>query len=200
MRRHFMLPATLAFFLASCGYLESNPKVELEQQWLQQDAQLQAVVEQIRTQGIATVQQSAEAGTLAACVAQRLSVDPVGALINVEGALVESAKVAQLLADVNNILQQEISIDQLASVLQQGADAAAYAQSLIESQGVEQALATLKTMVTQSQQFAQQDLGAHFKTVLNDCKQQTAQANTSAETPAAASTEPTPTKNDANTN
>lgn len=174
MRRHFMLPATLAFLLASCGYLESNPKAELEQQWLQQDAQLQAVVEQIRTQGIATVQQSAEAGTLAACVAQRLSVDPVGALINVEGALVESAKVAQLLADVNNILQQEISIDQLASVLQQGADAAAYAQSLIQSQGVEQALATLKTMVAQSQQFAQQDLGAHFKTVLNDCKQQTA--------------------------
>lgn len=173
MRRHFMLPATLAFLLASCGYLESNPKAELEQQWLQQDAQLQAVVEQIRTQGIATVQQSAEAGTLAACVAQRLSVDPVGALINVEGALVESAKVAQLLADVNNILQQEISIDQLASVLQQGADAAAYAQSLIQSQGVEQALATLKTMVAQSQQFAQQDLGAHFKTVLNDCKQQT---------------------------
>jgi hypothetical protein len=185
MRRHFMLPATLAFLLASCGYLESNPKAELEQQWLQQDAQLHAVIEQIRTQGIATVQQSAEAGTLAACVAQRLSVDPVGALINVEGALVESAKVAQLLADVNNILQQEISIDQLASVLQQGADAAAYAQSLIQSQGVEQALATLKTMVTQSQQFAQQDLGAHFKTVLNDCKQQTTQEK-AAEAPSTA--------------
>lgn len=185
MRRHFMLPATLAFLLASCGYLESNPKAELEQQWLQQDAQLHAVIEQIRTQGIATVQQSAEAGTLAACVAQRLSVDPVGALINVEGALVESAKVAQLLADVNNILQQEISIDQLASVLQQGADAAAYAQSLIQSQGVEQALATLKTMVTQSQQFAQQDLGAHFKTVLNDCKQQTPQEK-AAEAPSTA--------------
>jgi len=102
-------------------------------------------------------------------VATTLAADPVGRLISVEGALVESAKVSQLLADLQQVMEQDVSLDQVAALLQRGADAAAYAKTLIEQQGLEQALQTLKQMMIASQQFAQQDLGAHLQQLLASC-------------------------------
>ena len=96
----FLVPATLSFLLTSCGYLAGDEKQQLEQAWLAKDQQLQQAVEQIRTQGLEAVASGAEAGTVASCVATTLVADPVGRLISVEGALVESAKVSQLLADL----------------------------------------------------------------------------------------------------
>lgn len=165
----FLVPATLSFLLTSCGYLAGDEKQQLEQAWLAKDQQLQQVVEQIRTQGLEAVATSAEAGTVASCVAATLAADPLGRLISVEGALVESARVSQLLADVQQVMQQDVSLEQVAALLQRGADAAVYAKTLIEQQGVEQALQTLKQMVIASQQFAQQNLGVHLQQLLASC-------------------------------
>ena len=165
-----LFTAGLLFLLTSCGYLSENPKAALEQQWLQQDPQIAEAVKQIREQGLAAVAESAEAGTVAACVASRLAADPMGKLITVEGALAESAKVAQLLADLEQLLQQDFSFEQLASTLEKGAAAAAYAKTLIDQQGLEQALQTLKQMVSASSAVAQQDLGAHLQSLLQSCQ------------------------------
>lgn len=165
-----LFTAGLLFLLTSCGYLSENPKTALEQQWLQQDPQIAEAVKQIREQGLAAVAGSAEAGTVAACVASRLAADPMGKLITVEGALAESAKVAKLLADIEQMFSQELNFNSVAALLEQGADAAAYAKTLIEQQGMEQALATLKTLVAQSQQFASQDLGGHLQALISTCK------------------------------
>ncbi len=165
----FLVPATLSFLLTSCGYLAGDEKQQLEQAWLAKDQQLQQAVEQIRTQGLEAVANGAEAGTVASCVATTLVADPVGRLISVEGALVESAKVSQLLADLQQVMEQDVSLEQMAGLLQRGADAALYAKTLIEQQGVEQALQTLKQMAIASQQFAQQDLGAHLQQLLGTC-------------------------------
>jgi mannitol-specific phosphotransferase system IIBC component len=149
--------------------LAGDEKQQLEQAWLAKDQQLQQAVEQIRTQGLEAVAAGAEAGSVASCVATTLAADPVGRLISVEGALVESAKVSQLLADLQQVMEQDVSLDQVAALLQRGADAAAYAKTLIEQQGLEQALQTLKQMMIASQQFAQQDLGAHLQQLLASC-------------------------------
>ena len=118
--------------LTSCGYLAGDEKQQLEQAWLAKDQQLQQAVEQIRTQGLEAVASGAEAGTVASCVATTLVADPVGRLISVEGALVESAKVSQLLADLQQVMEQDVSLEQMAGLLQRGADAAVYAKTLIE--------------------------------------------------------------------
>lgn len=168
--RRYTLPVLLSFFLTSCGYFSADPKQLAEQAWLAKDQQLAAAVTQIREQGLDAVVASAEAGSVAACVAATLTADPLGKLISVEGALAESAKVAQLLADLEQLLQQDFSFEQLASALEKSAAAAAYAKTLIEQQGLEQALLTLKQMVTASTAVAQQDLGAHLQSLLQSCK------------------------------
>ena len=42
--------------------------------------------------------------------------------------------------------------------------------TLIDQQGLEQALTTLKTLVAQSQQFASKDLGGHLQALISTCK------------------------------
>ncbi len=172
---YLLVPVTLSFLLTSCGYLAGDEKQQLEQAWLAKDQQLQQAVEQIRSQGLEAVAKSAEAGSVASCVATSLAADPVGSLISVEGALVESAKVAQLLADLQQVMEQDVSLEQMAGLLQRGADAAVYAKTLIEQQGLEQALQSLKQMVIASQQFAQQDLGAHLQQLVSACPTTTAE-------------------------
>ena len=169
-RVNCVLSATMLVLLSGCGYFGSDDKQQLEQAWLAQDPQLQQVVEQIRTNGLDVVAQSAAAGTVSACVTQKLVQDPLGKLVNVEGSLVESAKVAELLGDLQKVMEQDVSFEKLASLLQKGADAAVYAKSLIEQQGLEQALQSLKQMALASEQFAKQDLGAHFQQLLLECK------------------------------
>lgn len=173
-QRRFRLPHVVSLatllLLGGCGYFGSDEKLQLEQAWLAQDPQLKQVVEHIRAKGIDVVAQSAAAGTVSACVAEKLKQDPLGKLVDVEGALVESAKVAELLGDLQRVMEQEVSIEQITSLLQKGADVTAYAKSLIEQQGLEQAIQSLKQMALASEQFAQQDLGAHFQQLLQECK------------------------------
>lgn len=161
---------SLALSLSGCGFFGDDAKVEQEQAWLAQHQQLNEAVKLIRDQGLDAVVATAEAGSVAACVASKLSADPVGHLITVEGALMETAKITQLLADVQQLLEQEIDLMQLSNLLKQGAELTAYATALLSEQGVEQALATLKQMILESQGFAQQNLGGHLQQVMQSCE------------------------------
>lgn len=165
-----LLTFSVLLSVSGCGYFGENPKSAAEQQWLLQDPEMAQAIAQIRDQGLDAVAKSAESGTVAACVATQLAGDPMGKLISVEGALVESAQVAKLLADMEQLFSQELSLNSVTSMLEQGADAAAYAKAIISQQGFEQALQTLKTLAQQSQTFATQDLGGHLKEVINRCK------------------------------
>ena len=172
------IPLLMSFLLTSCGYLSEEPQQQAEQSWLAQDEQLNAAINQIREQGLNAVVASTEAGSVAACVAQNLQADPLGALVTVEGALAESAQIATLLNDLQGFMSEELTLEQMSELLQKSAKAAAYAQELISQQGVEQALQTLKNMATASQSFATEDLGGHLKRVLKACSQTEVPAKT----------------------
>lgn len=156
--------------LTGCGYFGTGEQQQLEQAWLAQDAQLQQLVGQIRAQGLATVARGAEMGSLSACVSDKLASDPFAELFQVEGALAESAKISELIGQLQAMMEQEISIAQLTSVFQNGADVAAYAARLLDEQGAVQALASLQQMAQVSQQGVSEDLGQHFQSLLLSCK------------------------------
>lgn len=156
------------FLLTSCGYFSEDQQQLAEQALLAQDEQVAKAIEQIREQGLAAVAASAEAGSAAACVAQRLAQDPLGKLITVEGALAESARISDLLADLEQLFQREPSLEQMASLLQKGAASARYASQLIKEQGFEGAVQTLHSMATAKME--QQGLGQHLQLVLASCK------------------------------
>lgn len=165
------VPAICMLSLSGCGYFELDEKQQLEQAWLAQNEQLQSVIEQIRSQGIDAVATGAQAGSIAACVAGKLDSDPLGEFINVEGSLVESAQVAELLGELQGLIEQDISLEMVSNLLQKGADAAVYAKQIVADQGVEQGLESLQQMITSSREFASQDLGAHFQQLLAQCQQ-----------------------------
>lgn len=162
--------AVSALSLTACGFVGED-KAQMEQAWLAQDQQLKTVVEQIRAQGIATVAQGAAAGSVAQCVASQLSKDPLGQLVSVEGALVEQAKIAELMTQLQAAMEQEVSFSQLFDLLLQGADLAAYASALVDQQGLEQALQTVEQLARSGGEFATQDLGVHFQQLLQECQQ-----------------------------
>jgi hydroxymethylpyrimidine pyrophosphatase-like HAD family hydrolase len=168
--QQFFVPLGLAFSLSGCDFLGEDLKAKQEQEWLAQHQQLNAAVKLIREQGLDTVVATAEAGSVAACVASKLAADPVGQLVTVEGALVETAKITQLVADVQQLLEQEIDLMQVSNLLKQGAELATYASTLLTQQGLEQALATLKQMALESQGIAQENLGGHLQKVMESCE------------------------------
>lgn len=165
--------------LTSCGYFSENQQQQAEQALLAKDEQVAAAIALIREKGLDAVVASAEAGTTAACIASRLAQDPMGKLITVEGALAESSRIADLLADIEKLMQTEPSLEQMAGLLHQGAAAARYASELVKAQGVEGALTTLKTMA--SAKLGEQGLGEHLQLVLATCKNYEVPKDTSKE-------------------
>ncbi|GGI79516.1 lipoprotein [Shewanella hanedai] len=165
-----VVPGMLLLSLSGCGYFDLDEKQQLEQAWLAKNEQLQLVIEQIRSQGLDAVATGAEAGSVAACVAGKLDSDPLGEFINVEGSLVESAQVAELLNELQGLMEQDISFEMVSNLLQKGADAAVYAKQIVADQGMEQGLESLQQMVASSREFASQDLGAHFQQLLAECQ------------------------------
>jgi hypothetical protein len=156
--------------LSGCGFFGADEKQQAEALWLAKDEQLKSAIEAVRSEGIDAVIKSAETGSVSACVAAKLSQDPLGELVSVEGALAESAQVAELIGSVQKLLEQDVSFEQVASLLQKGADAASYAKALIEQQGVTGAIASMQQMAMASEQFATQDLGGHFQQLLLECQ------------------------------
>lgn len=156
--------------LSGCGFFGADEKQQAEALWLAKNEQLKLAIEAVRSEGIDAVIKGAETGSVSACVAAKLSQDPLGELVSVEGALAEPAQVAELIGSVQKLLQQDVSFEQVASLLQKGADAASYAKALIEQQGVTGAIASMQQMAVASEQFATQDLGDHFQQLLLGCQ------------------------------
>ncbi|MEI5639245.1 MULTISPECIES: hypothetical protein [unclassified Pseudoalteromonas] len=151
-----------------CDALQDS-KAQLEQDYLSQHQQLQQAITQIREQGIASVKASAETGSVAACVAKQLDADPMGALATVEGALQDNANLGDILAAVENLSTQEISLDQLPELIQQGADTVRYLKTLLSeydlSELKQQAADLLATGEAKSE-----DVGAHLRTLIESCQ------------------------------
>ncbi|QYK02042.1 hypothetical protein [Shewanella psychrotolerans] len=157
-------------FLASCGFIGSD-KTQIEQAWLDKDQQFKSIIDEIRSQGIDVVASGAKAGSLSQCIATTLANDPLGQLVSVEGALAESTKITELMSDLQGAMEQEFSLSQIISLLQQGADLATYASVLVEQQGLEQALLSVEQLARSGGEFASQDLGGHFRQLLLDCRE-----------------------------
>lgn len=157
-------------FLSSCGFIGSD-KAQIEQAWLDKNQKLKIVVDEIRDRGIDAVARGAKAGSLSQCVATKLSNDPLGHLVGVEGALAESEKIIELMSDLQGAMEQEFSLMQFISLLLRGADLAAYASVLVEQQGLEQALLSVEQLAIAGGEFASQDLGGHFRQLLVDCSE-----------------------------
>ncbi len=117
-RSRYAFPVLLSFLSPAVGISDTiRDKLPSRPGW-RKNRQLATVVQQIRERGLDTVLAQAEAGSVSACVATKLNADPLGKLISVEGALAESAKVTQLLADLEQLLQQDFSFEQLATTLE----------------------------------------------------------------------------------
>ncbi|MBV7314394.1 hypothetical protein [Shewanella sp. NIFS-20-20] len=166
----WFLGVSLSSALVGCGFVGETDKQQLEQVWLAQHQEVQQAIEDIRAQGLEMVAQTAQAGSVSACVAEALAESPVGALASVEGALAESANITELLASLQTAMSEELSIETVSNLLQQGADAATYAKDLIAEQGLEQALATLSQMQQATSELTDQDLGAHLQALVLACE------------------------------
>ena len=162
----FALLVTAA--VTGCDALQDS-KAQLEQDYLSHHQQLQQAITQIREQGIASVKASAETGSVAACVATQLDADPMGALATVEGALQDNANLGDILAAVENLSTQEISLEQLPELIQQGADTVRYLKTLLSeydlSELKQQAADLLATGEAKSE-----DVGAHLRTLIESCQ------------------------------
>ncbi|MCG7554800.1 hypothetical protein [Pseudoalteromonas sp. Of11M-6] len=168
MLRAIAFASTMVVSLTACDMLEDS-KAQIEAQYLSEHQELQQVVEQIRDKGIESVQASAEAGSVAACVANNLDADPMGALIAVEGALQESANLSDLLNSISRLSQQEISIEQFPDLLQQGADTVRYLRTLLEQYDLAELKQQASHLLEQGQTKTQ-DVGAHLRTLIESCQ------------------------------
>ncbi|PCK31770.1 hypothetical protein [Pseudoalteromonas piscicida] len=168
MLRTVILASSITLMLSGCDVLEDS-KAQVEAQYLSEHQELQQVVEQIRDKGIASVQASAAAGSVAACVANNLDADPMGALIAVEGALQDSANLNELLNSISRLSQQEISIEQFPDLLQQGADTVRYLKTLLAQYDLTELKQQASVLLEQGQTKTQ-DVGAHLRELIESCQ------------------------------
>ncbi|MEJ6474530.1 hypothetical protein [Pseudoalteromonas piscicida] len=168
MLRTVILASSITLVLSGCDVLEDS-KAQVEAQYLSEHQELQQVVEQIRDKGIASVQASAAAGSVAACVANNLDADPMGALIAVEGALQDSANLNELLNSISRLSQQEISIEQFPDLLQQGADTVRYLKTLLAQYDLTELKQQASVLLEQGQTKTQ-DVGAHLRELIESCQ------------------------------
>ena len=168
MKKTLLFAISIGITLTACDLAE-DPKKALERDYFSQHKELQQVIEQIRSQGIDAVQQGAEAGTIAACVTSQLDADPMGALIEVEGALQDSIDLSELMETLANLSEQEVSLENLPDLLRQGSDALAYIKHMLSQYDVaeiqQQATELLANGKTKSQ-----DLGTHLRSLIEQCE------------------------------
>jgi hypothetical protein len=168
MIKKILIVSALSLSLTACDFFESS-KARVEQQYLAENVELKQAIETIREQGLSVVAQSAEQGDFAACVAKQLNGDPMGALIEVEGALQDSANLSDLLNTISGLTEQEISLESIPQLLQQGADTVNYLRTLLGQYD----LAELKTQVTElveNGHTKSQDIGQHLRGLVENCQ------------------------------
>jgi hypothetical protein len=168
MKKALFFAGIFTVSLTGCDVFESS-KAQIEQQYLSENQELKAAIEAIREQGLQAVAASAEKGSIAACVATSLDADPMGALVEVEGALQDSADLAGLVDTINNLSEQELSLETIGQLLQNGAETVDYLKTLLG----EYELAELQTQLTNLLEQGQnktQDVGQHLRELIEQCQ------------------------------
>ena len=168
MKKTLTLAALLTVSLFGCDVFESS-KAQIEQQYLSENQELKAAIDAIREQGLQAVATSAENGSVAACVAKNLDSDPMGALIEVEGALQDSADLAGLVVTINSLTEQELSLETIGKLLQHGAETVDYLKTLLSQYELSE-LQTQLTHLLEQGQNKTQDVGQHLRELIEQCK------------------------------
>lgn len=168
MKKTLTLAALLTVSLFGCDVFESS-KAQIEQQYLSENQELKAAIDAIREQGLQAVATSAESGSIAACVAKNLDSDPMGALIEVEGALQDSADLAGLVETINSLTEQELSLETIGKLLQHGAETVDYLKTLLSQYELSE-LQTQLTHLLEQGQNKTQDVGQHLRELIEQCK------------------------------
>ena len=168
MKKTLTLAALLTVSLFGCDVFESS-KAQIEQQYLSENQELKAAIDAIREQGLQAVATSAENGSVAACVAKNLDSDPMGALIEVEGALQDSADLAGLVETINSLTKQELSLETIGKLLQHGAETVDYLKTLLSQYELSE-LQTQLTHLLEQGQNKTQDVGQHLRELIEQCK------------------------------
>ncbi|RZQ54792.1 hypothetical protein C1E23_01915 [Pseudoalteromonas phenolica] len=168
MKKTLTLAALLTVSLSGCDVFESS-KAQIEQQYLSENQELKAAIDAIREQGLQAVATSAESGSAAACVAKSLDSDPMGALIEVEGALQDSADLAGLVETINSLTEQELSLETIGKLLQHGAETVDYLKTLLSQYELSE-LQTQLTHLLEQGQNKTQDVGQHLRELIEQCK------------------------------
>ncbi|MFY8350391.1 hypothetical protein AAEU29_07630 [Pseudoalteromonas sp. SSM20] len=168
MKKNLLLIAIFGSTLTACDLAE-DPKKALERQYFSEHQELQQVIEDIRTEGLSAVKQGAEAGTVAACVASKLDADPMGALIEVEGALQDSIDLSELLATLSNLSEQELSLESLPDLIRQGTDALTYVKHMLEQYDVNEIQQQAAELIANGQTKTK-DLGQHLRSLVEQCE------------------------------
>ncbi|MCF6440169.1 hypothetical protein L1077_12055 [Pseudoalteromonas luteoviolacea] len=167
MKRIAVLMGLSVFFTTGCDVFE-NSKAQIEAQYLSENHELQAVIEQIREQGLEAMAQSAQAGTMASCVASKLDGDPMGALVEVEGALQDGASVAELANSIASLTEQEISLESIPELLKAGAETVTYLRTLLETYDLAELQTQFATILEQGQTKTE-DIGTHLRGLIEQC-------------------------------
>lgn len=168
MKKTLLFIGVFTASLSGCDVFE-NSKAQIEQQYLSENQELKAAIETIREQGLEAVAASAEKGSVAACVAKNLDADPMGALVEVEGALQDSADLAGLVETINSLTEQELSIETIGQLLQHGADTVDYLKTLLSEYELSELQSQLTSLLEQGQNKTQ-DVGQHLRELIEQCK------------------------------
>ena len=168
MKKTLLFIGVFTASLSGCDVFE-NSKAQIEQQYLSENQELKAAIETIREQGLEAVAASAEKGSVAACVAKNLDADPMGALVEVEGALQDSADLAGLVETINSLTEQELSIETIGQLLQHGADTVDYLKTLLSEYELPELQSQLTSLLEQGQNKTQ-DVGQHLRELIEQCQ------------------------------
>ena len=168
MKKTLTLAALLTVSLFGCDVFESS-KAQIEQQYLSENQELKAAIDAIREQGLQAVATSAENGSVAACFAKNLDSDPMGALIEGEGALQYSADLAGLVETINSLTEQELSLETIGKLLQHGAETVDYLKTLLSQYELSE-LQTQLTHLLEQGQNKTQDVGQPLRELIEQCK------------------------------
>jgi phosphoribosylformylglycinamidine (FGAM) synthase-like enzyme len=168
MKKTLTLAALLTVSLFGCDVFESS-KAQIEQQYLSENQELKAAIDAIREQGLQTVATSAESGSVAACVTKNLKSDPMGALIEVESVLQDSAGLEGLVETINSLTEQELSLETIGKLIQHGAEKAEYLKTLLSQYELSELQTQLTHLLEQGQKKSQ-DIGQHLRELIEICK------------------------------
>ncbi|MCG7536421.1 hypothetical protein [Pseudoalteromonas sp. OOF1S-7] len=166
--KHFLFCGIGLVALAGCDFL-GDSKAQIEKQYLANNQELEQVIEDIRAQGLTAMSQSAEAGTLASCVVKQLNGDPMGAMIEVEGALQDSANLADLMDTITGLADKELSMESLPDLLQAGADTMSYLKTLLANYELAELQQQVQTLLEQGQSKSE-DIGTHLRNLVEQCQ------------------------------